>query len=256
MKSQRTAALLILTCLLVIPAIAFAQGAPAAPPQAKEMTIIEMIKVGGWTMWFLGICSVAVIALTIYNGIMVRTAKMLNPAVVAELTDRLTTLDIQGAMDICISKPCLVTNIVRAGLVRIENGEVRLDSIEKGMEEASIEEIGTNLVPINYISAAAVTAPMFGLLGTVSGMISAFRAMAVGGMGRPELLADNISEALITTATGLIIGIPAMVSYLYFKNKFTSIIASLNRTLGNIFEKFKIAVKRSQRQADVAPQDE
>jgi len=249
MKRQRTTTLLTLAALLALPALALAQGtAPAAPP-AKEMTIIEMIKVGGWTMWFLGLCSVANLALTIYNGIMVRTSKMLNPAAVGELIELLTSLDVDGAKALCEAKPCLVTNIVKAGLSRIENGEVRLDSIEKGMEEASVEEIGANLVPINYISAAAVTAPMFGLLGTVSGMISAFRAMATGGMGRPELLADNISEALITTATGLIIGIPAMISYLYFKNKFTTIIASLNRTLGNIFEKFKLAVKRTQRGA-------
>ncbi|MEX1117250.1 MAG: MotA/TolQ/ExbB proton channel family protein [Terrimicrobiaceae bacterium] len=247
MKSPRSTPLLAFAILLALPVLAIAQGASPTPPQAKEVTIIEMIKVGGWTMWFLGICSVATIALTVYNGIMVRTARMLNPAVVSELTDLLTNLDVDGARALCEAKPCLVTNIVKAGLSRIDNGEVRLDSIEKGMEEASVEEIGANLVPINYISAAAVTAPMFGLLGTVSGMISAFRAMAIGGMGRPELLADNISEALITTATGLIIGIPAMVSYLYFKNKFTSIIASLNRTLGNIFEKFKIAVKRVER---------
>lgn len=246
MKSPRSTPLIAIAILLALPVLAMAQGDAPTPPQAKEMTIFEMIKVGGWTMWFLGICSVATIALTIYNGIMVRSSKMLNPAVVSELTELLTNLDVEGAKALCEAKPCLVTNIVKAGLSRIENDEVRLDSIEKGMEEASVEEIGANLVPINYISAAAVTAPMFGLLGTVSGMISAFRAMAVGGMGRPELLADNISEALITTATGLIIGIPAMVSYLYFKNKFTSIIASLNRTLGNIFEKFKVAVKRIQ----------
>ncbi len=241
--------ILFFLVFILFPAIALAQNANSspAPTQADEMTITEMFKVGGWTMWFLGLCSVATVALTIYNAIMVREKKMLNPEVIADLTERLSKLDISGAQAICDSKPCLISNIVKAGISRIEGGEVRLDSIEKGMEEASVEEIGSNLVPINYISAAAVTAPMFGLLGTVSGMISAFRAMAVGGMGRPELLADNISEALITTATGLIIGIPAMISYLYFKNKFTSIIARMNRVLGNVFEKFKIAVKRVQR---------
>lgn len=242
-------ATLAISILFLFPLSVFAESPSPTPPQVKELTIIQMIQVGGWTMWFLGICSVATVALTIYNAITVRASKMLNPAAVAELTNLLSNLDIEGAKALCDAKPCLITNIVKAGLSRIEHGEVRLDSIEKGMEEASVEEIGACLVPINYISAAAVTAPMFGLLGTVSGMISAFRAMALGGMGRPELLADNISEALITTATGLIVGIPAMISYLYFKNKFTTIVASLNRTLGNIFEKFKVAVKRAQRAA-------
>ena len=60
---------------------------------------------------------------------------------------------------------------------------------------------------------------MIGLLGTVSGMISAFDTMAAGGMGRPELLAGNIGEALITTATGLVIGIPAMIAYFIMRNR-------------------------------------
>ncbi len=247
-KRKSITPILVVTAIILFGTFAtFGQDAAASTPapQVKELTIMQMIKLGGWTMWFLGACSVATVALTVYNLIVVRVSKMLNPVIIAELIDSLSRLDLESANRICDSKPCLVSNVVKAGLTRIEGGEVRLDSVEKGMEEASVEEIGAILVPINYLSVVAVISPMFGLLGTVSGMISAFRAMAIGGMGRPELLADNISEALITTATGLIIGIPAMISYLYFKNKFTSIISSLNRVVGNIFEKFKVAVKKS-----------
>jgi biopolymer transport protein ExbB len=60
---------------------------------------------------------------------------------------------------------------------------------------------------------------MIGLLGTVSGMISAFQTIGRGGMGRPELLAGDIGEALITTATGLVIGIPAMIAYFILRNR-------------------------------------
>jgi len=215
-------------------------------PAAKELTLLEMVRLGGWTMWFLGICSIAGVSLIVYNGIRVRAIRMLNPAVVSQIAADLGNLDIESAKSHCLASPCMITNIIYAGLERVTENELRLPSIEKGMEEASVEEIGHALVPINYISAAAVTAPMFGLLGTVSGMISAFRGMAVGGMGRPELLADNISEALITTATGLIVGIPCMVAYLFFKNRLTSIIASLNRQLGNLQEILTVAVKRYQ----------
>lgn len=72
---------------------------------------------------------------------------------------------------------------------------------------------------IHYINVIATVSPMVGLLGTVSGMIGAFQTMSTGGMGRPELLAGNIGEALITTATGLCIGIPAMVAHSYFNNR-------------------------------------
>ena len=72
---------------------------------------------------------------------------------------------------------------------------------------------------IHYINVIASVSPMIGLLGTVSGMIGAFQTMSAGGMGRPELLAGDIGEALITTATGLCIGIPAMIAYSYFNNR-------------------------------------
>ena len=81
---------------------------------------------------------------------------------------------------------------------------------------------GSVLRWIQYMNVIATVAPMVGLLGTVSGMIGAFQTIATGGMGKPELLAGDIGEALITTATGLTIGIPAMVFYFVLKNRLDS----------------------------------
>ncbi len=74
------------------------------------------------------------------------------------------------------------------------------------------------------------SSPMIGLLGTVSGMIGAFATIASGGMGRPELLAGDIGEALITTATGLVIGIPAMIFYFVLRNRLNNIILATTQT--------------------------
>lgn len=81
---------------------------------------------------------------------------------------------------------------------------------------------GNTLRWIQYMNVIATIAPMVGLLGTVSGMIGAFQTIATGGMGKPELLAGDIGEALITTATGLTIGIPAMVCYFMLRNRLDS----------------------------------
>lgn len=72
---------------------------------------------------------------------------------------------------------------------------------------------------IQYLNVVATIAPMVGLLGTVSGMIGAFQTIASGGMGKPEKLAGDIGEALITTATGLTIGIPAMILFFVLRNR-------------------------------------
>ena len=77
---------------------------------------------------------------------------------------------------------------------------------------------------------------MPGLLGTVSGMIKAFNTMGQAGMGDPGKLAANIGEALITTATGLIIAIPAMFFFFFFKKGFQKTLATLGRNVGFLFD--------------------
>jgi biopolymer transport protein ExbB len=72
---------------------------------------------------------------------------------------------------------------------------------------------------INYLNVIATIAPMTGLLGTVSGMIGAFQTISSQGMGNPDKFAGNIGEALITTATGLVIGIPSMVFFFVMRNR-------------------------------------
>ena len=96
------------------------------------------------------------------------------------------------------------------------------------MENAIAEAVGREEAQvgfwINFLSLITGVAPMIGLLGTVSGMIGAFQKIGMGGMGKPELLASNIGEALITTATGLCIAIPAMFAYFIFRNNLSRIV--------------------------------
>ncbi|HMO04642.1 MAG TPA: MotA/TolQ/ExbB proton channel family protein [Kiritimatiellia bacterium] len=252
MKTTRllplAAALLLAVASLAIaqpaapePAAPVAAAAPATPAAGQQLTFGGMLKAGGWTMWPLGLCSLFGIGLAIYNALVIRPSKMLKPEIIDQIKTAVADLDIERARMLCVSNPAPVTNIVQAGLDRIKSGELHISSIEKGMEEYSLQEVATHLQPINYLSVIATISPMIGLLGTVSGMIKAFQAMALGGMGKPELLADNISEALITTATGLIIGIPVMVAYFYFRNRFTAIVAGMNRACGDILESLHAA---------------
>jgi biopolymer transport protein ExbB len=96
------------------------------------------------------------------------------------------------------------------------------------MEGAIAEAVGREEAQvsfwINFLSLFASISPMIGLLGTVSGMIGAFQKIGTGGMGKPELLAGNIGEALITTATGLIIAVPAIFAFFIFRNNLSRIV--------------------------------
>lgn len=244
------------------PAAAPAEVAkPAAPkvppaPQVEETTVMGFLKAGGWCMWPLGACSVACVGLVLYNMLMIRQGRMLRPDVATKINDALERLDIEGAKDICRSNINLVSSVTSAGLDRVKDGNLDVTAVEKGMEEATSGEIAIHLLPINWISVIAVVSPMFGLLGTVSGMIGAFRTMSASGMGRPELLSANISEALITTEVGLTIGIPSMIGYFYFKYRYMGIVSTLNRICGGFLQTLKDAMRRMESGMMAPPQQQ
>jgi len=209
-------------------------------------SLIDMVKVGGLAMYPLGALSVAGLGLIIYNFISVRPGKLLNVDTIEEIAEKAKAFQIDEARQICAENPSPLTNICDAGLERITPDFVDPESMEKAMEEASVEELSGPFVYINYLSVIASLAPMVGLLGTVSGMVKAFNAIAAQGVGQPQALANNISEALITTATGMIIGISAMFFYFYFKNKYGKITSSVSRIIGDFHHEFVAALRKSQ----------
>jgi len=232
------------------PAAAAAATTEEVKPETKT-TLWQTIKTGGIIMFPLGLLSVAMIALGVYGFIITPENKMLTPALIPGIQESLDHLRLDEVTTICNSNPSLLTNILNAGLQRISDGVLDVQSMEKAMEEASVEETSAGLKIISYLSIVAQIAPMLGLLGTVSGMIKAFDKIKGGGMGKPELLAGDIGEAMVTTATGLIIGIPAMFLYFYLKGRYTTNVAKLGRVLGNLAHRL---VAASRRQAGLEPE--
>lgn len=240
--------------MLAMPLLAIGQEAPSPAGVAMvkeqavgvETTLWGLIRQGGPTMVPLGLLSVAGIGLIIYGFMIVRTDKMLRPELVPQLQDELNTLNYENAREICNREPCLMTNVLSAGLDRISDGILDVPSMEKAMEEASVQEVTAGLRPIGYLSIIAQVAPMLGLLGTVSGMIKAFQKISLGGMGQAEKLAGNIGEAMVTTAAGLIIAIPTMFFYFYLKSRFMTNVSQLARLLGNLAHHLVAASRRAQ----------
>jgi biopolymer transport protein ExbB len=221
--------------LAVLPVLA-QDPAPAAPEPPKEakVTLWGMWKTGGWSMYPIGLLSVAGVAFTIFSFLAVKEDKMVQLALVPTIQDQITHLDFRGVSSTCVGSPGVMTNVVNAGMMRLADGLAAVETVEKAMEEAAVEENVSGMRPINYLSIIASIAPMFGLLGTVSGMIKAFNKIGLGGMGDPEKLAGDIGEAMITTAFGLLVGIPAMFFYFQLKSRFQSNMAKIGRVTGNL----------------------
>ncbi len=224
--------------LLLVAGSVFAQGDIEAAAAAQQTNLWQLIKTGGWSMWPLGGFSFFMVALIIQNFISLRPKTLLHTEQMPELLDMMLNKKCKTALIYCREHPSMFANTFGAGLERCLDGEDNIDfaKVKESVEEASVEQMTKLMKPIDYLSIIGVSSPMLGLLGTVSGMIKAFHTMGAQGMGKPELLAANIGEALITTATGLIIAIPAMFFFFFFKKSFQKTLATLGRNIGFLFD--------------------
>ena len=221
-----------LMLLLLVAGIAFcamAQTAPAAPTPLQvqnEVTLIHLIRSGGWAMWPLGICSFATVSLILLNFQRVNRGRMVPQALVAQVRTAAASGDVQQVWNAAAATDTFFSRGLLAGL-RQYRSEDPLGSRKK-MEEAISETAGREETRyaffVNFLALLTTMSPMWGLLGTVSGMIGAFSKIGGGGMGKPEMLAKNISEALVCTASGLLIAICAMGFYFLYRNILNTVI--------------------------------
>lgn len=235
MKHSKLKTLLCGLLFIGASTFSFAQSeAPVEEPVTSSNSLLTKVKQGGWAMYPLGILSMSAFALTVYNFIALRKKDFFDDEVARQVGDKLNTLDIEGANALCEEQPSPLTRIVNHGLDSVKGGHIDTELFRQRLEAGSSKELAKPFVVINYLSIIASIAPMVGLLGTVSGMVKAFDSIATVGMGQPEVLAGNISEALITTASGMLVGIPAMFFFFYFKNQYGNLVADMTMYLDDM----------------------
>lgn len=244
-KNRVKLVIMTLVGMVAVLAVHAQTGAGATGAAASRKTILDLWKVGGPIMWPIGLCSVAGAGLAVYCALQYRIEKMARLDVQDQLRKAIGQLDFKAAQALCASAPCMLTSILASGLARVSSSRSEADasSFEKAMEEASVEEVTEWQKPLGHLSLVAQIAPMLGLLGTVTGMIGAFDKIGMGAMGSPEKLAANIGEAMLTTAAGLIVAIPCMFAYFFFKAKFVGNVAKISRLLGNLGHHLSEAIK-------------
>ena len=233
---------ILIMMLLFAAGVVLAQDASIAVEGAADedtkISMVDLIKQGGWAMYPLGAFSFFMVALVIQNFIALRPKTLLHSEMMPELLDHMLGDKVKTALLYCRKHPSMFTNTFGAGLERCldVSGKYDFEKVKESVEEASVEQLSKLMKPIDYLSIIGASAPMLGLLGTVSGMIKAFHTMGSSGMGDPSKLAANIGEALVTTATGLIIAIPAMFFFFFFKKGFQKTLATLGRNVGFLFD--------------------
>lgn len=188
--------------------------------------MIEFLQQGGPVMWPLSICSILAVAIIVERLINLRPTKVLPPDEIEHLGSLIDGGLLEQAEDYCERRPGPLTNIVAAALeARREPSE----GIRQVVEDQGRQEVPRLQKYLGVFGTVASVSPLLGLLGTVLGMIEVFRVVSTQGIGQAQSLAGGISQAMITTATGLTIAIPALVAYNVFSDKSNTLILEMER---------------------------
>jgi len=198
------------------------------------MNLIEMFFKGGIMMWPILIGSIIAVAITIEKFLSIKKAKVNVGAFTIKIRGILKKKDIAGAINYCMEEKSPISNIIRRGLKKYKFGRKR---VIEAIETAGKIEISKMEKGLSTLATIAGAAPMLGFLGTVTGMISAFmRIQELQGSASPADLAGGIWEALITTAFGLIVGIPALALYNYFLSLVNKNVLDMERIATEILD--------------------
>ena len=199
-----------------------------APTTDTSIGLLDLMIKGGYMMIPLYLLFVLAIFIFVERLITLNKAKKTPRGLVDQVKMMVQGGDIQRAKMICHGENTPVANMISKGLDRIgsplKNIEVAIENVGK----IEIYKLEKNLGLLATVSGAA---PMIGFLGTVAGMIRAFIGVAQEeGMVSPKLLSTGIYEAMITTATGLVVGIVAYLAYNYLVSQVSKLIHSMEYT--------------------------
>lgn len=232
-------AALALVAVLALPAVAMAQAASDASGQKVDIhfSISEILHDGGTIGHLILVVSVVALGLTIDNAVNIRRQKLCPPEIVEEVEALFEAGDYQEAVDLCEAEPNMFTNIVAAGLSKVNHS---FEVMEKALEEAAEEESVKLHTKVGWISFICSVATMMGLLGTIQGMIVAFKTIAATkGQADPSMLSGGISAALITTLYGLCVAIPFSFAFVIFRNRVIKTTMEVGTIVEELFERFR-----------------
>ncbi len=181
-------------------------------PESTNLALFDYFVRGGVFMWPLLLCSLVGVALIIYKIVVFAAANRGGEQLVDEVVSLTRNGDLLGAAATAGSSQLPVAGVLSAMLATRPRTREALRAEGQEAGERQLAQLEHGLPTLSTISTIA---PLLGFLGTVSGMIRAFEAIAHQGMGDPGVVAAGIGEALITTATGLIVAIPCFVAYSY-----------------------------------------
>lgn len=198
-------------------AAAAPQTPPSEPAGSQLSSLFDMLLDGGPVMVPIALCSVVALTYTVERSLRMRAGRLGNARLAKNLVAAVRDEGLDKGQELCSQSKTPMARILGAGIAR--RGASALE-IDKAVEDAGGREVRRMASHLRPLVVVAMIAPLLGLLGTVWGMIQAFTNIATAdGLGKPELLAEGISQALMTTAAGLAVAIPTHAAYFWLRSR-------------------------------------
>ncbi len=218
-------------------AVAQEAAAAAAAKDDDSISIGGLIQDSGPIGWCIILLSIVALALVIEAFTSLKRDKLAPPDQIDEIQALFDEGQYQEAMNLCEEEPNYFTRVCAAGISKIGHD---FEVIEKSIEEMGDEESIKLHQKIGWLSLISNIAPMMGLLGTVAGMVAAFKKIASsGGQASPAELAAGISVALLTTMFGLVVAIPTTAVFAFLRNRMIRTIIETGAIIEDLFERFR-----------------
>ncbi len=195
--------------------------------------MLELLQSGGWLMVPITLCSVVAVAICIERAWSLQAGRVAP----AGLLDQVVAEAGKGGGEIARLKPlceasCL-GRIMLAGLVNAQQGRETMKEAMAGAAAGVVHDLERYLTALGTVASIS---PLLGLLGTVVGMIRVFRTLVEDGAGNAGVLAGGISEALVTTAAGLCVAIPALIFHRYLLRKVDDLVVTMEHQAGRLVD--------------------
>jgi len=186
----------------------------------------EIVRAGGPLMWPIIFCSIAAAAIILERMWTLQDRRVLPKELTQKVWQLIESNQVNDKVIAALEQNSPLGRVLAAGLAnRHRSREAMMERLEDAGRHV-IHELERFLTTLGTIASIS---PLLGLLGTVTGIIKSFNAIQAGGMGDPRALSGGIAEALICTAAGLIVAIPALFAYRFLRSKVDSIVMAMEK---------------------------
>lgn len=211
--------------LIVSGGIVLARDAAGEGGAITGKTIFDTFQRGGVLMWPILLCSVVTLAFVFERLMALRTSLVFPRKLLTDVRDLVGKGEVNKIVALCSSNGSQFGKLLHACLTRVDASGFEMEAALEEAGSRTLFDLRKNSRPLGVIGDVS---PLLGLMGTVLGMIKAFEVVArTGALGRTELLAQGIGEALLTTAFGLGVAVPSMIFYHYFRGKADDLVRTM-----------------------------